>query len=97
VDWAPKKWPCRAVWSEPSSVWGRAFLATLATWRESFLQSIDDAGDTVFDQGDVEVDQQSQSLVGQLQISEELLLCTGAMVSTALISTITWSSTNRSA
>src|ERR1017187_400997 len=46
-------------------------------WRlcvKSFFQTIDDASDAALDQNDIEVDEQSQTLVGQLQIGEKLLL-----------------------
>src|ERR1035441_9248074 len=57
-------------------------------WRlcvKSFFQTIDDASDAALDQNDIEVDEQSQTLVGQLQIGEKLLLMHRATVSTALI------------
>jgi hypothetical protein len=45
---------------------------------KSFLESVDDVDNAVFDQRDVEIDAQPQTFIGQLQIGEERLLCTGA-------------------
>jgi hypothetical protein len=61
------------------------------------LQPIDDSRDAVFDEDHVEVDEQAETLVCQPEIGEQLFLWTGAKVSTDLTSTITWSSTIRSA
>ena len=40
---------------------------------KSFFESVDDTGDAVFHQGNVEVDEQPQTFVGQLQPGEKLL------------------------
>src|ERR1017187_6065031 len=58
---------------------GRILLGGLSwrSWRlgaKSFFESVDDAGDSVFNPDDVEVDEQPQSLISQLQIGEKLLL-----------------------
>jgi hypothetical protein len=39
-----------------------------------FFQAVDDARDTVLDQGNVEVDQQSEALVREPEIRQKLLL-----------------------
>ena len=42
-------------------------LAALAALREeSFFESVNDAGDAVFDQGNSEVDEQPQAFISQL-------------------------------
>src|SRR5437899_9222844 len=46
-------------------------------WVRSVRKSIHDAGDAVLDEGDVEVDEQSQTLIGQAQMSQELFLVNG--------------------
>jgi hypothetical protein len=63
--------------SGPFGAARRAWFVLERSWRlgvESFLESIDDSGDAMFNQGDVKVDEQPQPLVGQLQISQKLLL-----------------------
>ena len=53
---------------------GRGF--SWRPWRlgvRSFLESVDDTGDAVFDEGDVEVEEQPQTFVGQFQVGQELL------------------------
>src|SRR2546426_8552024 len=46
-------------------------------WVRSVRKSIHDAGDAVLEEGDVEVDEQSQTLIGQAQMSQELFLVNG--------------------
>src|SRR5262249_52097070 len=46
-------------------------------WRlcvRSFFEPVDEAGDAIFYQGNVEIDEQSQAFVSEFQIGEELLL-----------------------
>src|SRR6266496_3579240 len=70
-----KKWPfgqlsanvCRQARANPS--W--------RSWRlraKSFFESVDDTSDAIFDQGNVEVNEQPQAFVCQFQIGEKLLL-----------------------
>src|SRR5439155_9169887 len=56
-------------------------FSSLASLRESFLESVYDVRDAVFDQDNIEVDEQPQRSVGQLQITEELLFVYGARLS----------------
>ena len=46
--------------SEESS----ACLGDLASLLKSFLESVDDSRDAIFDQGDIEVDEEPQTFVG---------------------------------
>ena len=52
-------------------------FASLASLRESFLESVYDARDAILDQDNIEIDKQPQAFVGQFQIAEELLLVHG--------------------
>jgi len=51
-------------------------LSVLATWRlgvRIFFQPVDDAGNSVFDERHLEIDEQAQSLVGEPEVGQELL------------------------
>jgi hypothetical protein len=75
ADCAAKKWPLRGSPERVSFSYGESGvgLSGPGVLARSFLESVDDTGDAVFDEGDVEVDEQAQAFVGQLQIGQKLL------------------------
>jgi len=72
-------------------------LATLRLGVRIIFEAVDNTRDAVFDERHLKVDEQSQSLVGEAKIRQQLFLVTGASNSTDFTSTITLSSTIMSA
>jgi hypothetical protein len=53
-----------------------SIVVGLAAWRELFPEPVDDTGDTLFDQCDIEIDQQPGKLL-RMHSSRAIALCCG--------------------